>query len=147
MTDKKITLWIDNEAVEVDKGMTVLEAAEKIGRDIPTLCYLKEINEIGACRMCIVEDEKTGAIKASCITPAVDGMRIKTNSNKIRKTDNCELNLLAKKMGIRDKKKKKKKQIMIRMNLHHLLLEILKNVYYVESVRVFVVKFNQLKLY
>ena len=131
MTDKNITLWIDDEKVEINKGKTVLEAAKKIGRDIPTLCYLEEINEIGACRMCIVEDEKTGEIKASCITPAVDGMKIKTNSNKIRKTrkmnlefllsnhtidcptciknDDCELRLLAEKLGIRDNRFEGKK--------------------------------------
>ena len=124
MTDKNITLWIDDEKVEIKKGKTVLEAAKKIGIDIPTLCYLEEINEIGACRMCIVEDAETGEIKASCITPAVDGMKIKSNSNKIRKTrkmnlefllsnhtidcptciknDRCELRLLAEKLGIRD---------------------------------------------
>src|SRR6056297_4315519 len=94
MTDKNITLWIDDEKVEVKKGKTVLEAAKKIGREIPTLCYLEEINEIGACRMCIVEDEKTGEIKASCITPAIDGMEIKTNSNKIRKTRKMNLEFL-----------------------------------------------------
>lgn len=53
----KVTLTIDNVKIEVPKEYTILQAAREIGIDIPTLCYLKDINEIGACRMCLVEIE------------------------------------------------------------------------------------------
>ncbi|AZO96233.1 NADH-dependent [FeFe] hydrogenase, group A6 [Halocella sp. SP3-1] len=124
MTDNKIKLWIDEEELEVDQGTTLLEAAKMAGRDIPTLCYLKELNEVGACRLCLVELEDSGKLVASCITPAVDGMRVKTNTARVRKTrrlnlefllsnhkvdcptclksDDCELRELAEQMGIRD---------------------------------------------
>lgn len=54
---KEITLTINGTSVTVEEGTTILEAAKKANIDIPTLCYLKEINEIGDCRMCIVEVE------------------------------------------------------------------------------------------
>lgn len=54
---KQITLTINGTQVTVDEGTTILEAAKKANIDIPTLCYLKEINEIGDCRMCVVEVE------------------------------------------------------------------------------------------
>lgn len=124
MTKEKIKIYIDDLEVEVKKGTTVLEAARQAGKEIPTLCYLKEINEIGACRICLVEIEDTGKLVASCITPVVEGMKVKTNSERVRKTrklnlefllsnhdvecptciknEDCELRELAEKMGIRD---------------------------------------------
>lgn len=54
---KQITLTINGTTVTIDEGTTILEAAKKVNIDIPTLCYLKEINEIGDCRMCVVEVE------------------------------------------------------------------------------------------
>lgn len=124
MTEKMVKIWIDNEPVEVEKGTNVLEAARMAGKDIPTLCYLKDINEIGACRLCLVEIENNGKLAASCITPAVDGLKVKTNTERVRKTrklnlelilsnhkidcptcvksEDCELRELAEKMGIRD---------------------------------------------
>ena len=119
-----IKLWIDGDMIEVEQGTTLLEAATILGKEIPTLCYLKEINEIGTCRLCLVEDERSGKLMASCITPATDGMKIHTNTERIRKTrklnlelllsnhkvdcptciksGDCELKELSEKMGIRD---------------------------------------------
>ncbi len=78
-----ITLTIDGVKVEVPAGTTVLEAAKKAGINIPTLCYLKDVNAIGACRMCVVN---TGAraLQAACVLPATDGMVVKTNTPEIR---------------------------------------------------------------
>lgn len=58
MSEKLISLTIDNIEVKVPQGTTILQAARNAGVDIPTLCFLKEINEIGDCRMCIVEVER-----------------------------------------------------------------------------------------
>lgn len=65
---KMITLTIDSKQVTVPEGTTILEAARKIDIDIPTLCFLKEINEAGDCRMCIVEIEGRRGFVPSCIT-------------------------------------------------------------------------------
>lgn len=67
MSDK-IKLTIDGKEVEVEKGTTVLQAAKKANIDIPTLCFLKEINAAGDCRMCIVEIEGRRGFVPSCIT-------------------------------------------------------------------------------
>lgn len=75
-----IKLTIDGEMVEVPKGTTILEAAKKANIDIPTLCFLKEINEIGDCRMCLVELEGRKGFVTSCIQKAEDGMVVKTNT-------------------------------------------------------------------
>ena len=61
-----VNLKINGLNVTAPAGSTILEAAQAAGIKIPTLCYLKEINEIGACRMCVVENEETGKIDASC---------------------------------------------------------------------------------
>ena len=58
MEEKLINLTIDNKSVKVPKGTSILQAARQAGIDIPTLCFLKEINEVGDCRMCIVEVER-----------------------------------------------------------------------------------------
>ena len=75
-----IKLTIDGKEVEVEKGTTILEAAKKANIDIPTLCFLKEINEIGDCRMCLVEVEGRRGFVTSCIQKAEEGMVIKTNT-------------------------------------------------------------------
>ena len=67
MEEKIIHLTIDGVAVEVPEGTTVLEAARKANIDIPTLCFLKDINEFGDCRMCIVEIEGMRNFATSCI--------------------------------------------------------------------------------
>jgi NADP-reducing hydrogenase subunit HndD len=89
-----ITLTIDGQKVEVPKGSTVLEAAHKAGIKIPTLCYLKGINEIGACRMCVVEVKGARSLQASCVLPASEGMEVMTNSPTVRESRKVTLELL-----------------------------------------------------
>lgn len=88
-----IKLTIDGIEVEVPQGTTVLEAADKLNIKIPRLCFLKDINEIGACRMCIVD---TGArtFQASCVLPAANGMVVKTNTPALRSARRTNLELL-----------------------------------------------------
>ena len=82
---ESINITINGMAVEAPKGSTILQAAKSAGIDIPTLCYLKEINEIGACRICMVEaDEGRGArLVASCVYPITEGMKVYTNTPKV----------------------------------------------------------------
>jgi len=88
-----VKLTIDGVSVEVPAGTTVLEAAKKAGINIPTLCYLKDINQIGACRMCIV-DTGARAFGAACVLPVSNGMVVKTNTPKIRAARKINLELL-----------------------------------------------------
>ncbi|MCM1226046.1 MAG: NADH-dependent [FeFe] hydrogenase, group A6 [Clostridium sp.] len=123
---ENINLKINGIPVSVPKGTTILEAARMVNIDIPTLCWLKDINEIGACRICVVEaNEGRGArIVASCVYPVSEGMEVTTNSPKViesrKKTlqlilsnhdrkclscvrsGNCELQKLCKDMGVDD---------------------------------------------
>ena len=82
--EKLISLTIDGVQVQVPQGTTVLEAAKQVGIRIPTLCFLKDINELGACRMCVV-DSGARSLQAACVLPAADGMVVKTNTPQIRK--------------------------------------------------------------
>lgn len=77
-----VNLTINNRKVSVPEGMTILKAAEAAGIKIPTLCFLKDINEIGACRICCVEIEGKETLVASCNTKVEDGMVVYTNSKK-----------------------------------------------------------------
>lgn len=88
-----VKLTIDGIEVEVPEGTTVLEAADKINIRIPRLCFLKDLNEIGACRMCVVD---TGArtFQASCVLPATNGMVVKTNTPALRAARRMNLELL-----------------------------------------------------
>ncbi|MDF2540883.1 MAG: hndD [Herbinix sp.] len=78
-----VNIKINGIAVEAPKGSTILEAAKLAHIDIPTLCYLKEINEIGACRICVVEVKGARSLVASCVYPINDGMEIWTNTKKV----------------------------------------------------------------
>ena len=89
-----VRLTIDNRAVEVPEGTTILEAAKTAGIYIPTLCYLKEINEIGACRVCIVEIEGITRLVTACNNCVSEGMVIKTNSPKVRETRRTNVELI-----------------------------------------------------
>lgn len=93
MENKMITLTIDGVSVTVPEGTTVLEAAKQAKITIPTLCYLKGINQIGACRICMVEIEGTRGLAAACVMPAGEGMKVKTNTPRLRQVrrDNLEL--------------------------------------------------------
>ncbi|MDL2205896.1 [FeFe] hydrogenase, group A [Eubacteriales bacterium OttesenSCG-928-N13] len=88
-----ITLTIDGVSVSVPQGSTVLDAAKSAGVRIPTLCYLSGINEIGACRMCVV-DTGARALQASCVLPAAEGMTVKTNTPAVREARRVNLELL-----------------------------------------------------
>ncbi len=77
-----VNLTIDGKAVAVNEGTTILEAAKSAGITIPTLCYLKEINEIGACRVCVVEIEGQERLSAACNTVVSEGMTVLTASPK-----------------------------------------------------------------
>ena len=75
-----VKLTINNQEVEVEEGTTILQAAKKINIDIPTLCFLKDINEVGDCRMCVVEVEGKRGFATACIQKVEEGMVIKTNN-------------------------------------------------------------------
>ena len=98
--DNMITLTIDGVQVSVPAGTTVLEAARKANIKIPTLCYLKDLNAIGACRMCVV-DTGARALQAACVLPATEGMVVKTNTPKLRQYRKTLLEML---LSIHDRK-------------------------------------------
>lgn len=77
-----VHIKINNVPYEVAAGSTILEAAHSVGIEIPTLCYLKEINEIGACRICVVEVKGARSLVTACVYPVNEGMEIVTNSRK-----------------------------------------------------------------
>lgn len=79
-----VTITIDKKTVQVPKGTTILEAAKQNGIPIPTLCYLKDINEIGACRVCLIELEGKDRLITACNNVVEEGMVIYTNSPKVR---------------------------------------------------------------
>jgi NADH-quinone oxidoreductase subunit G/NADP-reducing hydrogenase subunit HndD len=119
-----VTLTIDGQRVTVKDGSTVLQAAKAAGIRIPTLCYMEGINEIGACRLCMVEVKGQRALQAACVFPAAEGMEVYTNSPAARaarrtnlelllsnhpqecltcsRNGHCELQNLAQEMGVRD---------------------------------------------
>ena len=94
--DKMINLKINGMDVSVPAGSTILEAARQVGIEIPTLCFMKEMNEIGACRICVVEaNEGRGfRIVASCVYPVTEGMEVRTNSVEVQKSRRTTLELL-----------------------------------------------------
>ena len=118
---KEITLTIDNIKVTVPQGTTVLEAARKAHIHIPTLCFLKDLNEIGACRVCVV-DVGGRSLQPSCVLEATAGMVVRTNTKEVRearrvivelilsdhdkkcltcsRSQNCELQKLALELGV-----------------------------------------------
>ncbi len=119
-----VNVIIDGVSVQVEKGTTVLEAARKAGINIPTLCYLKDVNAIGACRVCLVEVKGAKALQPSCVYPVSEGLEVLTNTAKVRearkavvelllsnhpadcltcvRSGKCELQTLAQQMGIRE---------------------------------------------
>ncbi|MCI5819577.1 MAG: NADH-dependent [FeFe] hydrogenase, group A6 [Acidaminococcus sp.] len=123
-----VNLKINNIPVSVEAGTTILEAARSAGIKIPTLCYLKDINAIGACRVCVVEVKGARSLVAACVYPVNEGMEVFTNTKRVldsRKTtvelilsdhkkeclgcvrnNNCELQTLAIELGCDDHKYK-----------------------------------------
>ena len=94
MDKKMISLTIDNIPVIVPEGTTILEAARSAGIKIPSLCYLKGVNEIGACRICVVEVKGARSLMASCVYPVSEGMEVKTNTPKVRHSRQLTLELI-----------------------------------------------------
>lgn len=78
-----VTLTIDNIQVTVEEGTTILKAAEKLGIEIPTFCYHDKLEKVGACRMCLVEVEKTPKLQIACATVVSDGMVVKTDTPQV----------------------------------------------------------------
>jgi NADP-reducing hydrogenase subunit HndD len=118
------TLKIDENTIDVPEGTTLLEAARRAGIRIPTLCYLENVQAIGACRVCLAEVEGAKALVTACVTPAAEGMVVHTNSRRVRearrtvvelilsdhagdcqtcdRNGDCELQSLAQELGIRE---------------------------------------------
>ena len=91
---KTVNLTIDGVNVTVPADYTVIEAAREAGINIPTLCYLKGVNQIGACRICLVETKGGRAPQAACTLPVAEGMEVYTNNEKLRKARRTNLELL-----------------------------------------------------
>ena len=91
---KNITLKINNIPVTVPEGTTILEAARKAHIEIPTLCYLKDVNCVGSCRMCLVEATGARGLVAACVYPVAEGMEVRTNTEKCRQSRKMTLELL-----------------------------------------------------
>ena len=89
-----VNVKINGAEYSVPAGVTVLEACRYANIDIPTLCYLKDINEIGACRLCLVEVTGARGLVAACVYPVADGMEIKTNTPQIRAIRKTNLELV-----------------------------------------------------
>ncbi|MBQ0111286.1 MAG: [FeFe] hydrogenase, group A [Oscillospiraceae bacterium] len=122
-----VNIKINGMPVVAEEGDTILEAARKSGVEIPTLCYLKGINEIGACRMCVVEVKGARGLAAACVYPVNEGMEVFTSTPKVleyrKKTlqlllsnhdrkclscvrsGKCELQALCKQLGVDDEGK------------------------------------------
>ena len=89
-----VNITIDGVEMSVPSTYTILDAAREHNIDIPTLCHLKDINEIGACRMCIVEVEGARGFVTSCVYPVSDGMVVRTNTKQVREARKATLELL-----------------------------------------------------
>ena len=94
MSKELISLKIDGIEVKVPKSTTILEAAKQAGIDIPTLCFLKDINEVGDCRMCIVEIEGRRGFATSCIQTVEEGMVIHTHTPNVLEARHVILDLI-----------------------------------------------------
>ena len=89
-----VTLTINHQSVTVEEGTTIMEAAKSIGIEIPHLCYLKGINEVGACRVCCVEVKGEASLVSSCNTKVKEGMEVITDSNRVRMASLNNLQLI-----------------------------------------------------
>ena len=119
-----VNITIDTRKIKVPRHYTVLEAARYANIDIPTLCFLRGINEIGACRMCVVEIKGARSLQAACVYPVSEGLEIYTQTPRVRearkvtlelilsnhdrkcltcvRSRNCELQKLAEDLNIKD---------------------------------------------
>ncbi len=94
MPQKKISIRIDGEMVSAFEGQTILEAAQNSGKSIPTLCYLKGLKAVGACRVCMVEVSGIDRLLPACTTPLQDGMSVITNSPRLARYRRITIELL-----------------------------------------------------
>ena len=94
MEQKMVNLKINDIPVTVPEGTTVLEAARSAGFMIPSLCFLKDVNEIGSCRICVVEVKGARSLMASCVYPVSEGMEVYTNTPKVRHSRQLSLELI-----------------------------------------------------
>lgn len=117
-----VNIQINGKQLQVQEGITIMEAAQKNDIYIPSLCYLKDVHKFGSCRICVVEVERAKSLLASCITPVQEGMVIRTNTTRVRKArrilyelmlsdhprdclscsrnQNCELQSLGERIGV-----------------------------------------------
>jgi len=89
-----VNIKINNLPIQVEEGTTILDAAKKAGIKIPTLCYLRDINAIGACRVCVVEVKGARSLVASCVYPVFEGMEVFTNTQRVLESRKKTLELL-----------------------------------------------------
>jgi NADH dehydrogenase/NADH:ubiquinone oxidoreductase subunit G len=89
-----VKITIDGKEVEVPAGISVLEAAERIGIHIPRLCHDPDLSDVGACRLCVVEVEGMRNLPASCVTIVTDGMVVRTNTDPVMEARKTILELL-----------------------------------------------------
>ena len=89
-----INVTIDGKNYKIPENYTVLKACREAGVYVPTLCYLEGINQVGSCRLCLVEVERQKNLKASCVLPVAEGMVIKTNTKRVREARKVNLELL-----------------------------------------------------
>ena len=89
-----VNIKINGVAVSVPQGSTILDAARYAGIEIPTLCYLRKINEIGACRICVVEVKGARSLVAACVYPVNEGMEVFTNTPAVRNSRKTTLELI-----------------------------------------------------
>lgn len=90
-----VELTIDGESVQVPQGGTILDACRATGKDIPTLCYLETLTPVNACRVCVVEVEGARVLAPACSRKAEAGMKVHTNSPRVRTSRKVVLELLA----------------------------------------------------
>jgi NADP-reducing hydrogenase subunit HndD len=98
---QNVTVKINKATVSVPAGSSILEAARVAGIEIPTLCFLKEINEIGACRICMVEVKGLRNLVTACVYPVSEGMEVFTNTERVRRSRKLTLELI---LSTHDKK-------------------------------------------
>ena len=89
-----VRVVVDGVGIDAPQGATIIEAARLAGIEIPTLCYLRELNEIGACRVCVVEVEGIERLVAACNSPVFDGMEVRTDTQRVRLARRTNLQLI-----------------------------------------------------
>ena len=89
-----VNIKINGMPLSVPNGISILEAARYAGIEIPTLCFLKDINEIGACRICMVEVKGARSLVTACVYPVNEGMEVFTNTEKVRNSRKITLELI-----------------------------------------------------